>query len=161
MCCFWAITLFLSVSGAQLESSVERPCPGETLTFTCTVPSLAHQWIVPSLNISQPLTPSSQLNPVPPVPPFQFSVTEVRIGSSITSTATVTVTADLNGTLVMCQDGNLALPDNQNSTINLRGEHIVTVCLWGEHVVFACMYMYASELPCGAQGSWLGAGWCM
>ena len=55
-------------------------------------------------------------------PPFQFSVTEVVSGISITSTATVTATADLNGTLVVCQDGIGMLPD-QNSTINLNGKH--------------------------------------
>ena len=54
-------------------------------------------------------------------PPFQFAVTEVVPGTSITSTATVNVTEDLNGTLIVCEDGNLVLP-GQNSTINLRGE---------------------------------------
>ena len=95
------------------------------MTFTCTVSSLAHQWSVPSLNISRALLASSM--GVFSDPPFQFSVTEVRTGS-ITSTAAVIATADLNGTLVVCQDG-LGMLLDQNSTINLRGEHIVTVCL--------------------------------
>ena len=112
-----------------MQSSVERPCPGERVTFTCTVPSLAHQWTVPSLSITRALNPASQQDGVPPDPPFQFSVTEVVTGF-ITSTATVNATADLDGILVVCRDGNLMLPDNQNSTINLRGEHAVTVCLW-------------------------------
>ena len=43
-------------------------------------------------------------------------------GTSITSTATVNVTANLNSILVLCEDGNMVLP-NQNATINLRGEH--------------------------------------
>ena len=111
----------LSVSDAQLQSSVERPCPGESVTFTCTVPSLAHRWKVPSLNISQTLVPSS----LPQFDhPFEFNVTEAVTGKSITSTATANATADLNGTLVLCEDGNLILP-KQNTTIRLRGEHAV------------------------------------
>ena len=100
---------------------MERPCPGEQMVFTCTVPSLAHQWKIPSLNITQTLALSSQPQSDHP---FEFNVTEVVPGTSITSTATVNVTADLNGTLVLCKDGNLVLL-NQNTTINLRGEHAV------------------------------------
>ena len=40
---------------------------------------------------------------------------------SITSTATVNATTDLNGTLVVCQDGVGMLPE-QNSTIIVAGE---------------------------------------
>ena len=55
-------------------------------------------------------------------PPFQFNVTEVIPLTSITSTATVTATAGLNSTLIVCQDGLGILPD-QSSIINIRGEH--------------------------------------
>ena len=104
-----------------MQSSVERPCPGERVTFTCTVPSLAHQWRISSFGITRSLTPASGQGQVFSDPPFQFAVTEVRTGTSITSTATLNVTEDLNSTLIVCQDGNLVFPD-QNSTINLRGE---------------------------------------
>ena len=116
--------LLLFVTGTQLQSSVERPCPGDRVIFTCTVPSLAHRWSVPSLNNSRSLLPGDQ-GQVISDPPFQFSVTEVRTGTSITSTATVTATADLNGTLVVCQDG-IGIEPDQNSTINLRGKLGVT-----------------------------------
>ena len=118
--------LLCIVAGAQLQSSVERPCPGETVEFTCTLSSTAHNWDIQSLGITRALTPLSQQDGVISDPPFQFSVTEVMPGTSITSTATVTATANLNGTLVMCLDGNLVLPA-QNTTINLRGEHAVIV----------------------------------
>jgi len=98
------------------------------VTFTCTLPSLAHRWSVPSIAISRSLTPGD-LGQVISDPPFQFSVTEVVLGTSITSTATVTATRDLNGTLVLCQDGLGTLPDNQNSTINLRGMGIMYLYL--------------------------------
>ena len=103
-----------------MQSSVERPCLGDPVTFTCTVPSLAHQWRISSLGITRALLPSSE-GQVFSDPPFQFAITEVRTDTSITSTATVNVTEDLNGTLIVCEDGNLVFPD-QNSTINLRGE---------------------------------------
>ena len=105
---------------------MERPCPGESVTFTCTISSVGHQWDIPSLGISRSLLPRDQGRVITDHPPFQFTVTEVVTGTSITSTATVNATADLNGTLVVCLDGVGTLPD-QNSTINLRGEHVASV----------------------------------
>ena len=94
------------------------------MTFTCTISSVGHQWDIQSLGISRSLLPRDQGRVISDHPPFQFNVTEVMTGS-ITSTATVNATADLSGTLVVCRDGVGTLSD-QNSTINLRGEHVVT-----------------------------------
>ena len=105
---------------------MERPCPGESIQFTCTISSIVHLWRVSSLGITETLAPANQ-GQVLPDPPFQFSVTEVVPGVSITSTATVTATISLNGTLVSCEDGFESLPA-QSSTINLRGECVVIVC---------------------------------
>ena len=109
---------------------MERPCPGESMTFTCTIPSLGHQWNIPSLGISRSLLRHDQGRVITDHPPFQFNVTEVMT-ESITSTATVNATADLNGTLVVCRDGVGTLSD-QSSTINLRGEY---------SILFVCMQM--------------------
>ena len=109
-----------------MQSSVERSCPGENVTFTCTISSLAHQWNIPSRGIIQSLLPNDQGN-VMSNPPFQFAVTEVMTGTSITSTATVTATADLNGTTVLCQDG-IGMLQDQSSTIMTVGKHLV-LCL--------------------------------
>ena len=111
----------LSVSGAHLQSSVERPCPGESVTFTCTIPSNGHQWYIPFLNISRSLLPRDQGRVISD-PPFQFTVTEVMTGTSITSTVTVNATADLNGILIVCRDGIGMLPE-QSTTINILGKH--------------------------------------
>ena len=100
---------------------MKRPCPGERVTFTCTIPSVGHQWNIPSLKITRELLPSSQGRVITDHPPFQFTVTEVMTGS-ITSTATVTTTADLNGTIVLCRDGVGMEPD-QSTTINIVGEN--------------------------------------
>ena len=105
---------------------MERPCPGESVTFTCTIPSVGHQWDIQSLGISRSLLPRDQGRVISDHPPFQFNVTEVMTGS-ITSTATVSATQDLNGTLVLCRDGIGMLP-NQNNTVNIIGKHSV-LCL--------------------------------
>ena len=117
--------LSLLVSDAELQSSVERPCPGESVIFTCTISSFAHRWEVLSHDIIQSLLPRDQ-GRVIFYPPFQFNVIEVMTGS-ITSTATVNATPDLNGTTVLCQDGIGMLPD-QSSIINIIGKHSI-LCL--------------------------------
>ena len=117
-----------SVSGAQLQSSVERPCPGERVTFTCRISSPAHRWQVSVFGITRSLVPGDR-GGVISESPFQFNVTDVIPGTSITSTATVIATAGLNGTLVVCQDGLGILPD-QSSIINIRGKHGVSLYIY-------------------------------
>ena len=111
----------LLVSGARLQSSVEKPCPGERMTFTCTISSVGHQWNIPSLNITCELLPSSQGRVITDSP-FQFTATEVMTGS-ITSTATVNTTVDLHGTPVVCRD-SVRRETEQHNTINIIGEHV-------------------------------------
>ena len=91
------------------------------MTFTCTIPSNGHQLDIPFLNISRSLLPYDQGRVISD-PPFQFTVTEVMTGTSITSTATVTVTTELNGILIVCRDGIGMLPE-QSSIINIIGEN--------------------------------------
>ena len=117
-----------SVSGAQLQSSVERPCPGERVTFTCRISSPAHRWQVSVFGITRSLVPGDR-GGVISESPFQFNVTEVIPGTSITSTATVIATAGLNDTLVVCQDGLGILPD-QSSIINIRGKHEISLYIY-------------------------------
>ena len=57
-------------------------------------------------------------------PPFLFNVTEAMT-ESITSTATVNATVDLNGTIVVCRD-SIGMETEQRNTIKLRGE----LCLY-------------------------------
>ena len=119
LCCLLSCLPSLLGTLAQLQSSVERQCPGESVTFTCTIPSNGHQWNIPSLTITCELVRRDQ-GRVITNHPFQFTVTEVMTGS-ITSTATVTATVDLNGTVVVCRDG-IGMETEQHSTIKLSGE---------------------------------------
>ena len=118
------LLISFSVSSAELQSNVERPCPGENVVFTCALNSTAHRWNVPSLGIARSLTPADKAE-VLTDKQFQFNVTEVVTDTSITSTATVNATADLNGTLVVCQDGNRILAE-KNDTINILGKYVYT-----------------------------------
>jgi len=90
------------------------------VTFTCTIPSNGHQWGIPFFNISRSLLPRDQGRVISDTQ-FQFIVTEVVMGTSIISTATVTVTTELNGTLIVCRDGIGMLPE-QSGSINIIGE---------------------------------------
>ena len=90
------------------------------MTFTCTIESSAHQWVIPSLDIYRSLLAGDQ-GQVLSDPPFQFTVTKV-MGGSITSTTIVNATTNLNATLVVCRDGTRIFAD-QNATINIIGEH--------------------------------------
>ena len=91
------------------------------MALTCTVLSNGHQWNIPFLNISRSLHPRDQ-GRVFSDAQFQFAVTEVMTGTSITSTVTVTVTTHINGTLIVCRDGIGMLPE-QSSIINILGEN--------------------------------------
>ena len=111
--------------------TVVRLCPRERVIFTCRIPSVGHQWEIPSLAITRTLLPRDQ-GRVISEPQFQFTVTEVMTGTLIiTSTATVTANVDLNGTLVVCRDGIGMLLD-QITTIIFIGENgaCTVVCLY-------------------------------
>ena len=98
------------------------------MTFQCKIPSVGHQWDIPSLNITRDLLPISEGRVITD-PPFQFTVTE-EITGNITSTATVTATVDLNGTQVVCRDG-----------VERKTEHLYTIKLRGE---LLCMHNFYS-----------------
>ena len=106
---------------------MESACPGQNVTFTCTVSSRAHRWEIPSLNITRNLLPADgESLRVYQDHPFQIAV--IDAGTPMKSTATVTVNEALNGTIVFCQDVNSAQPlgspdvHTQINTVKLIGE---------------------------------------
>ena len=108
-----------TVSGTQLQSSVERPCPGERVEFTCTM-------LLDISGVLHPLT-SLKLSMLQTWihffdSPFEFGVFMVDQGTAITSIARVTAIENLM--LVLCQDG-VGMEPEQNITINLSGEYTV------------------------------------
>lgn len=95
--------------------------PGENVTFTCTIQSLAHQWEIPFLRIQRSLVAADQGHVIPNTPVW-FAVIEVIRGTSITSTAMVTATANLNGTIFLCRDGNQVIQAPQSNILIVTGE---------------------------------------
>lgn len=107
-------------SGSR-QSSSEGFQPGENVTFTCTIQSLAHRWEIPRLRIARSLVAADQ-GVVIPDPPVQFAVTGLIPGISITSTAMVTATANLNGTNFLCRDGYQVVQALQSNILIVTGE---------------------------------------
>ena len=113
-----------SVAGAQLQSNVEL-CPEGRVTFNCTVPTNAHTWVI--VNGSTTRIIGSVAPGDPSDENFGFVLAVVDLNDRpITSTATVNITADLNGTVIVCRDFN-EIPDRaqqENTTVNIIGELI-------------------------------------
>ena len=95
--------------------------PGENVTVTCTIQSLAHRWEIPSLRIQRSLVAADQGHVIPN-PPVWFAVIEVIRGTSITSTAMVTATANLNGTIFLCRDAYQVIQAPQSNILIVTGE---------------------------------------
>ena len=97
-------------------------CPGERVIFTCTVSSNAHDWRIFNGISEQEIALVTPNRPNATNLGFQLT----RVGTAvnpITSTATVTTTADLNGTVILCR--NELVPPNlleQNTTVSIIGE---------------------------------------
>ena len=121
------ILCYINPSGAQLQSSVGNNalCAGGRVTFTCTVDSdNVHDWIIRNGSINQ------EIDTVTPVAPnaanLGFTLTVLDITAApITSTATVSATTDLNGTVIVCNNALLGTNRlEQNATIDIIGKLI-------------------------------------
>ena len=118
---------YINLTGAQLQSSAgnDAVCPGQSVTFTCTVDSNSvHEWAIMDGSTTMSIdfvTPS-----VPNATNLGFTLTVLDVTAApITSTATVTITSDLNGTVIVCSNalvGNNRL--EQTTTVNVIGELI-------------------------------------
>ncbi len=103
---------------AQYSVSVERPCPMETVTFTCTAPGDSLRWS-PSDVTSITILSSLGLN----VPLMQSDYTVTLIAfNDTTLTSTLSRTAE-NGITVSCVELSIpTLTTIGSSTIRLVGE---------------------------------------
>ena len=115
---------------------MRRACPGETVTYTCTVrQGLSLDWIVePFFSGSNPLrflstTPTGSSQDCRDVTPvdcsdFGFVATLTDVNPDMTSTLTFTATARLNGTVVQCRGTTADGFQITNSTLNVAGEFV-------------------------------------
>ena len=84
-------------------------CPGEEVSYTCTVLGGAAVWRVPCGNPGVlVLVQTKWVEDHVPVPVVcgNFSAVEVLGRGCYTSTLVVTASPELNGTLIACEDGS-------------------------------------------------------
>ncbi len=102
---------------AQYSVSVERPCPMETVTFTCTVAGNLLRW-EPSGVTDIDVPSNAEIN----VPEMRSGYTVRLIAANDTTlTSTLSRTAE-NGITVSCVDPLPTLTTIGSSTIRLVGE---------------------------------------
>lgn len=97
-------------------------CPGERVTFTCTVPSDTHGWRITDGSTELQIGYVTPVSPTTTNLGFELQIMDIT-AVPITSTATVNVTVDLNSTVIVCT--NVLLPPNrieQNTTVSNIGE---------------------------------------
>lgn len=104
----------------QGESNRDTPCVGENITYICTVPALSHAWSVPQYGVSATISvqTSSFDNKNP-----QFTMRLVTHSSNaITSSLSVIVFTDLNGTRITCTDSITLKGESQEITVEILGK---------------------------------------
>ena len=130
--------IVLYAATVVLDSSVgmRQSCPGEMVTYTCTVTQgLAQDWIVePFFSGSTPLrflstTPTGSQdcndNTTINCSDFDFVATLIDVSPDMTSTLTFTAANRLNGTVVQCRGATADGFPIANSTFNVAGEFML------------------------------------
>jgi hypothetical protein len=103
-------------------------CVGDMITYTCSVPAVAHAWEIPSLNFSELITRTTATFPPINNDTSQFSiVTTADPGgnNSITTALSVNATAALDGANVTCGNGDQIVNDIQSNIIMVFGKSAV------------------------------------
>ncbi len=95
----YSIIDFLIARKAQYSVSVERPCPMETVTFTCTAPGDALRWMASDITDITILS-TLDLN----VPLIRSSYTVTLIAANDTTLTSILSRTAENGITVSCVD---------------------------------------------------------
>ena len=106
----------LQVAIAGRSGSIS--CVGDMVTFTCTVPAVAHSWDIPSL-VDVSITRQDPTFPRPgdPASPFAITITADEGGvNPILTALSVTSFAGLNGANITCSDANQIEDEAQDAT---------------------------------------------
>ncbi|XP_064402947.1 sushi, von Willebrand factor type A, EGF and pentraxin domain-containing protein 1-like isoform X2 [Halichondria panicea] len=102
---------------AQYSVSVERPCPMETVTYTCTAPGNSLRWVLSDVTDIDILSTPSGLN----VPLMQSGYTVTLIAfNDTTLTSTLSRTAE-NGITVSCLDLPTTIGSSMIQLVDLPG----------------------------------------
>ena len=110
--------LQVTVSSGNTNTS----CVGDQVTYTCTVPAIAHMWSIPSLDFMTTITRTS---PTFDDPASLFSIVKTADGGGpnpIATALSVTSFAGLNGASITCSDGNLVTTEAQDAIAMVFGK---------------------------------------
>ena len=110
----------LNCAGVTSQLSNITSCVGDSTMMNCTVQSLSHTWDFGPLS---DVTLSSGASEDVVMMGFTFRVVEIG-NTAIVSSATGTVFAELNNTVIVCRDGlrPLGEGDKQHVTATVLGE---------------------------------------
>ena len=116
-----AILLTPSVSGTRQSDSLDRPCPGETLVYTCSEANTFLIWTVAGVVLHTYVASNSAtfITKMDPNTRATARAMAVEPGTPITSTLTINAMGN-GGVLIECTDRDIA--ETVNITLNLAGE---------------------------------------
>ena len=100
-------------------------CVGDLVTYTCTVPAVAHDWEILSLGFTATINRNNPTFPRPTNPPSPFTIVTTADGNGsnpITTALSVTSFAGLRGEDIICTDGNLVSRETRNATAMVFGK---------------------------------------
>ena len=104
------------------SGNTNTSCVGDLVTYTCTVPAVAHTWSIPSLGFSDTITRTSPTFD-DPASPFSIVITADGGGANpITTALSVTSFAGLNGANITCSDGNELITETQDTIAMVFGK---------------------------------------
>ena len=107
---------------APLQVSIATSCVGDLVTYTCTLPTVSHAWMIPSLGFIETIT---RTTPTFSEPPSPFSIVTTADGGGanpITTALSVTSFAGLNGANITCGDPSQILNETQDTTVVVFGK---------------------------------------
>ena len=107
---------------APILSPASEVCPGDDLTFTCTVPSAIIEWMY--MGMTRPATANALGEVIDPLGPFQVEVVDRTEGSgsvftSVTSTITATADIAMDGEMVTCVNAGAGGDNSRSAVVNI------------------------------------------
>ena len=109
-----------SLQVAVTNRSGSTSCVGDMVTYTCTVPSIAHQWNIPSLGESVIVTRNRRTFSGSGDGSLSIALTTDE-ADAITTALSVTSFAGLNGANITCFDAIGGVIETQDTTAMVFG----------------------------------------
>ena len=117
-----AVLLTTEVSGTRESDSLDRPCPGETLVYTCSEANSVLTWSISgsALHTYVAGVSGTFTTEVDPTTGATARAMEVVLGVQLTSTLTIDAVSN-DGVVIECADAG-GTAEAMNVTLNLAGE---------------------------------------